>query len=828
MSGRDDGRDDEGAKAGFPIARLDTAALEIVFKTLTGGPPPRGRVAKQRDALRALLRDGERWDAWLDALPPLALIAFELLVEAGGGVKVEELARVLARRFGSSEKQGRAACNVLFKQQLVVPLGRDPKAVDPDAMSVFQGTLPLLEARVRGLSLPERPPELVAESEHETSDAGLCRMLAVAGLMAHRTLGFTQSGAPHRGTLKRFTKGLGISQDEAFEFAERARRRGLLGAYRKRLLPRARAMLVAACEGPTYPELSGWLEPGTWVSEQALVRAVMKACIGASPAARPDGASANVILGIDGLDDRSQAIVELLEGLERRTLDGEVWLRRSPAQPDERSGDGHVTPGFEVMLGPAAHPEIVATIALGCELQRIDRVLTFRITPESVKQGRAAGLREGELGAALAVVGRNPVPESVAQLVGEWEQASRVAPVARGWFLFAGPELAPLLEKGELATYLLGSPMEGVLELAPTTPHDALEAALAEHRLTPALRYPLEQAIRQRESGRLESPRLDGPRGPRSYDRQDEDETWVIHPDDEEIGEFDEFGEDDEDRRETSIFTEFLAGIEPPWPLEPDGSPALRERVACARAKGFAGDAAAELLLPAGLEGAPDATPAEIVARVAVMDRAIGGLEAAASRELDRFARRLRGPDRAALEEARDARLPLIPFLVLKPKWRRRIVQTADDLDQLLEITEEVFDLRRVTPAGREVIEILEDPLTQATLRAAMEGADEFDQDEDSSVPSAASAPRDAGRLPRADAFPDLARFDLMARLSGVVQSRRPVYLLCEAGGRISVRHVRPDRIEIQGSRQVLLCRDCETWEDRALPVQEIRSLMGC
>jgi len=843
-------RDGAPAKAGFPISRLDTAALAIIFKALTDEPPPRGGVARQRDALRALLRDDERWDAWLDALPPLALLALEMLVEAGGGVEVEELACVLERDFGCSEEQARVACGVLFKQQLVVPLGRDPNAVDPDAMSLFEGTLPLLEARVRGLGLPERPPELMAESEHGTSDAALCRTLSVAGLMAHRTLGFTQSGAPHRGTLKRFAKGLGIPQDEVFELAEDARHRGLLGAYRKRLLPRARAMLTAAREGPAYPGPAGWLEPGVWVSEQALVRAVTRAFADIRPAAGPpaagsDAGGANILIGFDALDAHSRAIVTLLEDLERRTLDGQVWLRRSPPPPEERSGDGHVTPSFEVMLGPAAHPELVATIALGCELQRIDRVLTFKITPDSVRRGLAAGLRKGELGAALAVVGRNPVPETVAQLVGEWEQASRVAPVDRGWFLFAGPDLAPLLEKGELAAHLLGSPMEGVLELASTTPHDVLEAALAQHRITPALLHPLKEAIRQRESGTLGSPRLDGPPGSWAYDRGDVDDAWVI----------DAAGDDEEeDRWTSSIFTELLDGIECPRPLEPGGSPALRERVAAARADGFARDAAAELMRPAGLEGAPDATAAEVVARVSTLDRAVGGLEAAASRELDRFARKLRGPDRREFEKARADRLPLIPFLILKRKWRRRITQTADDLGQLLERTEEIFDPRRATPAGRELIEILEDPLTQAALRAAMEGADGIDEDEDPGAvqsewdrtPAALelNSLRDGRRvglvfdeedpsagavrpLPPADAFPDLARFDLLARLADVVERRQPVYLLFEAGGRTSVRFVSPDRIEIQGSRQVLLCHDCETWEDRALPVHGIRSMMA-
>mgnify|MGYP005846987615 CR=1 FL=1 len=837
------------SRAGFPIARLNTAAVDTLFDTLAGTPPPRGRAAKRRDALAALLRDGARWEGWLEELPALSLLVLELLVEGGGGLEIGDLVELLVGRVGCTEEQAEVACGVLFRRHLVLPLGSGPTDREAEAMCVLEGSLPPLEARLRGLSLPDRPAELSAGSDHSASDTGVCWMLAVAGLTAHRTLGFTRSGMPHRGTLKRFARGLGVSQDEAFGLALRARYRGLLRAFGKRLLPSGRSMRAVARAGTDGTDFAGWLEPGVWVSEQALVRALTRACIDASPSTRPDGDGVSVVSSIDKLDARSRGIVDGLEGLERLTLDGEVWLRPSPPPPEERSGDGHVTPSFEVMLGPAAHPEIVATISLGCELQRIDRVLSFKITPDSVRQGRVAGLREGELCAALAAVGRHPVPDTVVQLVGEWEQAGRVAPIARGWFLFAGRELAPLLEKGELAPHLLGSPMEGVLELAPTTPHDVIATALAEHRITPALSYPLEEANRQRDSGVLANPLFPFPSGPWE---PDPDDAWATEPDEE--------GYPPSASTSGEISAELLARFERPWPLEPGGSPALRERVAAARTDGFVQDLAqaetAELLLPAGIEGAPDATPAEIVARLLALESALSRLESAGARELDRFARKLDGPGRAALEAARAIRLTLIPFLALKPKWRRRLVQTADDLDELLAFTEEASEPQRLTPEGREVLEMLEDPLTHAAaLQVASEGDDGITASVDPPGRSrGGSRPRPAtielkpskgGRevslvfddeatsaplarpLPRADDFPELDRFELMARLSGAVETRRPIYLSCETEGRRSVRHVTPDRIEIQGNRQVLLCQDCETGEDRALPVQGIRSLMS-
>jgi hypothetical protein len=84
------------------------------------------------------------------------------------------------------------------------------------------------------------------------------------------------------------------------------------------------------------------------------------------------------------------------QSLLRSTVEGETWVRRA-ASPADPSGDGHVTPSFEVLLGPGASLDIVAAIGLGRELMGLDRVLTFRITPESVAAGLGCGLDPARL-----------------------------------------------------------------------------------------------------------------------------------------------------------------------------------------------------------------------------------------------------------------------------------------------------------------------------------------------------------------------------------------------------------------------------------------------
>ena len=812
---------------GFPLENLRGNWLDVIFERLTGKPGPRGGQKQKVEALRELLQDGDRWDERLAELPVLSLIALEILVEARGGLPVEDLEDLLQRCTDCDEDAAFIAREQLAERLLVVPLG-DNNTGEAEALSLYEGTLPVLDDRIRGVSLPALPAELASANDDGTSDARLCRTLAIAGLTAHRRLRFTQAGAPDRTALKRFAKNLGAPQDEVFELAEHAMHRGLVRAYGENLSPDPDRMLGAArgrTENGSASWFEPWLEPGRWVSLEALVRASVRALLATGPTSEPEHDSANVVLGTPPLFDYFDQRLRAAEGLEHRTVEGVDWLRH-PAAPAALSGDGHVTASFEVMLGPAAHPEVVACVALGCELQRIDRVLTFHITPESVAQGKAAGLAVGQLRRALDVVGRHPLAENVAQLVAEWEEACTVARVSKGWFLFVSPELQPALEKGDLSPYLIGSPMPGVLELDPRAPRNEIEAALTEHRVRLSLNFPAPDAGARHEPG------LRAGRNP-----LDLDDPW------------------DNEVREPS-----LAGAPRPWSLEPGGAPALRERLALARATGFADDLPSDDLETALAE----ALPGEIAERLATLRQDLAPLQRDAARELARFHRKLSGADCARFELARADGAPLLSFLVLKPKWRRRIVHTAANLEELLDFAEEAADRGRCTPAGKRLLAQLDGLMLANSAEAIPDFAasiarlaalgPEANRDLEPPNPSAGLQPAGASKrpttgkgtrrrrgpaivvefdnevpapsLPAIESFPEIEQNELLSRLSDAVKHRRSACLLVSSDAGPEVLALGLDRIELRGNRQVLLAEDLHSGEGRVVHVRKIRSIL--
>src|SRR5204863_5981595 len=94
-------------------------------------------------------------------------------------------------------------------------------------------------------------------------------------------------------------------------------------------------------------------------------------------------------------------------------------------------GDGHVTPSFEIMLGPRADPEILAVLALAATPVRLDRVITLKLEPASVTAAITCGLRWDEIAKALDAVAPHPVPENVSTMVREWAERARIVRLRR-------------------------------------------------------------------------------------------------------------------------------------------------------------------------------------------------------------------------------------------------------------------------------------------------------------------------------------------------------------------------------------------------------------
>lgn len=828
----------ETERRGFPVNRFSNETVTAMTHTLGVGTDRKGSSGSKRHlaALAEALADGTRWDAWLAELPAACLLVLEVLVEAGGGTDCESLDALLQQRGVPSEEEAADAMHALLERRLIVPLGRSGES-GFFAVSIYHEAFGPLEERVRGVSLPALPEALTGDTSSPPAESPLRRRLAVASLTAHRRLRFTLKGAANRSNLRRFARELGPPTEEIGRLVDQAAADGLLGARDERFVVQASQLFDAIQKDEPLGPFAEWLRPGHWVSLEALARAALGANLEAGRrnlATYPDLPLAYHLS--THLGQIRNALVTT-SGIECLEIGEQTWLRARQAVP-EPNGDGHVTPSFEVILGPAADLAIVATIGLGCELQRVDRMLTFRLTKESVAAGITAGLEKGQLHAALDVVGRHAVPDNVAHLVAEWERGTRVAAIEEGWFLFADRESQAALERGPLAPWLLGSPAPGVLRLARKTPRETLMNALAEHGLEASLRYPMEQATIQCEFESLD-PNIDS------------------------FGDFDNPFEEPEPEEENPVG-------DPPWPLEPTGAPELRERIEQARATGFApaldspgddaGSPGAELgrLAIAGDRAAPgggDMNDELVQQLVGCLDR----LKREAARELAHFRRRLPEHERLSFEIVLELGAPLAGFLALKPKWRRRVANEANDLPELMDLAHEHCERNRMSRVGGQMLALLADPDVVAGFEAAAERGDPileemsnleraidvvFDGDDPTEVhppeerPEPSTAASITRRVPPTESFPETQSFDLMAALARATEQRRPVFLLRKQDpgkrkkrgrGRAAkprVLHVYIDHIVLRAGRQVLLTSDYHTNETLACPVQEIQSLV--
>ncbi|GEM_PF-4409812 len=805
---------------GVPLEDFGEEFIDATLGVLVGTSAKERGLPQKRTLLRNHLMNGERWDAWLAELPGLCLLALEALVEAGGAIQLDDLEILVAERSGCELDEAHIACALLLNRMLAVPLAT-PDSGELDAIAVYRDTLPILEARVRGISLPALPDTLQSKSQSIATDSRQNRILAIAGLTAHRRLRFTNAGAPDRTTLKRFAKGLGCPADEVFDLAKTAIERGYLGARDENLVPRAQRMIDGTPPSerdgdgapPIQLNLDSWLEDGEWFSHDALLRACVRGFIDQRGGTSQVEKGFHLESDTTSIFDYLQDAIAMIDSFDHHQSQDDDWLRKC-SPPTERTGDGHVTPNLEVMLGPAAHPEVVAVVSLGCELRQVDRVLTFRITPESVARGRVAGLAPGQLAGTLESVGRHAVPANVLQLVGEWEEATRPARIARGWFLFIGSDLHPALEKGILAPHLIGSPMAGVLELDPETPRALIERALAEHATDASLHYPMSEALAQRDAPVLEA----------KQDRVRRDD-WT----------------DDEDWLDEGDRPMHLDLGERPWSLEPAGDSALRARVESTKARGFGEDLREKLVESGSSAPISDSD----IAQLSELAPALAKLDSQAARELNRFARKLDPIDRDGFNAMRAAGLPLAPFLALKQKWRRRIVQQADTVVELIALANDSAGMNRCTPSGEQLLArmgamgLAFDERRRGLANAPIEfpgkklrlgkGRDEVEvvvriDSEPSSSRPGRSTDSSLAQTSAGD-FPELDAGELFRQIAHAAEHRRPVECLVESDAGRRVLELRVERVEIQDGRQVVLAKDLRTFDRRVVPVREIVSI---
>ncbi|MEZ4248201.1 MAG: helicase-associated domain-containing protein [Polyangiales bacterium] len=233
-------------------------------------------------------------------------------------------------------------------------------------------------------------------------------VIGVAAL-AHFTMRHTQSG-PHRTDLKKLAATLAVSPAWLGVLLHDAIDSGVFGVANKILVPRL-SVLRSIAEGKRHARdrwsadlrtLEGWV-PFETTRRIAVARQ-----------------NFDVLGGFmePGTDDV----------FEHTTVEG-VLLARKPRLSPQGTGDGHVTPSFEVFLGPGADLGVTLHVALCAEPTRVDTIATFKLTPKSVANAALLGLTIDDVLAALARVGPHGIPANVQDTVRDWVSTTASATV---------------------------------------------------------------------------------------------------------------------------------------------------------------------------------------------------------------------------------------------------------------------------------------------------------------------------------------------------------------------------------------------------------------
>lgn len=369
-------------------------------------------------------------DERLAKLSWASLAMLDWIANLGGALYDGELVD-LGHEVGLNPGQVLAALRECCDRALLIPT----EASDPfEHATLIRYSVPAesavhLGARVRGVSLPEPPLALEAPDAAalDTAEAMAARdRLALLTVPAHEPIKVNASGALARVPLKRIAQKLNQDIDALERAFVAAYHVGSLGSDEHHLL---KPMVAELRSSPTPLDRPKDREVvarvgDAWQSAEGLALALAYE----RSIRRPPQFyyAPSLMQGLAELQAARKWVGEV-QGLQRITHEGKVFVRKGAVgRPlSEAFGDGHVTPSLEVMLGPACDPVLALEVGLFCELVRVDKVLTFKLTPASVTTGCALGLDVPHMLAMLGKVSRHPLAANVASLVEDFARGAR-------------------------------------------------------------------------------------------------------------------------------------------------------------------------------------------------------------------------------------------------------------------------------------------------------------------------------------------------------------------------------------------------------------------
>ncbi|MEM9188573.1 MAG: hypothetical protein AAGF12_05330 [Myxococcota bacterium] len=366
-------------------------------------------------ALRRAMSSTHDVDRKLSELPAAALLALEIVVESGGLLLCDELGLLLHRRTGIPLRFCESLCMILTGRGLLIRVAPVQGSYNRSSYAVHAEHADQLWTAIMGLSRSsEDPPTGLDEG---VADPELSPLVAIAGATLHHKLRVNMDNTPNHSSVKTFARHITESPERVRKMLLDAHGLGLLRRGGDAYQPLSVEDLFDTCREPLasadHREYRPLLANGP-VEEDWLIRLI----------ARGTHLRFADLFGNHSMLESLQDAEELVKGwttLQRSSANGHVWvaLAKAPPLPKEPV-EGFVTPNLEVIVGPEPDPRIVARVALAAELTRIDRVLTFKLRPETVSRAVGHGLAIESLIEALTLIGKHPLPPALHGQVVDW------------------------------------------------------------------------------------------------------------------------------------------------------------------------------------------------------------------------------------------------------------------------------------------------------------------------------------------------------------------------------------------------------------------------
>jgi hypothetical protein len=440
---------------------------------------------KEATALRARLVKQQADPAWvteaLDALPAATLALLSLVIDAGGLATEDHFRSAARESFGMSLDDCRVAAAPAISRLLLVPLSLRGHEI---ALGAVLPAASLIAPLLADLDLHELPAKGFVATEPSARNARM--FLATCVAARHLDIRLTVDGRPHRGSIKRLAKQVGLDEEALDAMLRIGLALGLLNPEGELVRPDLAALAEAAAgRYPRYPALAAiqsQLSHGP-VATAAVFRALLR---------RRDLANPR-FLGPDA--------PACLPGFEVGTVDGVSAVARCAL---DGAASGHVTPSFEVFLPPESRLLDIVHVGACCEWERLDRAFVARITKASIARAVAGGSSAGQILEQLAAAIRHPIPQNVEAAIRDWAGSVVVATIATGHVVVVDPSVrarvAPALaelDARELApgVFVVGDD-EGLREVTL-----ALTRAGIYHREVPPVRAPPERASKPEAPG---------------------------------------------------------------------------------------------------------------------------------------------------------------------------------------------------------------------------------------------------------------------------------------------------------------------------------------